>query len=147
MMEFAVGEAYHVRVSENKFAWKNVVKSMKKELKNRQSDDCEIICGCQEHYELRTCVLEGYPLSRVCHKDIFDQVEERLGDSVTAESFEEFSPRHKRWSIYWYYAVNVFGYMGSKRNELPSCFVAKVRESYPNPVGVTYSGYKRKHAE
>lgn len=102
----------------------------------------EETCKCQDKYDLKHCVLDEYPLSKVCRKDVYDQVHENLDGQVDGESFDDLAPNHKRWSLYWYYSVNVFGYGGRKRSRLPSCFVQYVRTIYPDPTGVTYTGFK-----
>jgi hypothetical protein len=50
----------------------------------------------------------------------------------------------KRFLLYYWFAVNVFGIRGQhNRRELPRCVVAKIRELYPNPFGRLYKGYYR----
>ena len=39
-------------------------------------EDEDITCSCMDEHKLKECVLEGFPLSRICRKDVFDQVAE-----------------------------------------------------------------------
>jgi hypothetical protein len=104
-------------------------------------------CTCRDHYDLRKCVLLSYPIAGVCKHDLYSQVAERVGtDNLNGSEFDGFSPNHKRWSLYWFYAVNIF-MTGSKRRPLPPCFVSAVRDLYPDPAGVCYTGYVHSRQE
>ena len=90
------------------------------------------------------CVLNGYPLSKVCRKQLYDLVNdrfERMGEP-SAGSFDEMQPNHKRWCLYWFYSVNIFNHKGNKRQKLPNCFVERVRAMYPDAIGSCYTGFK-----
>jgi hypothetical protein len=89
-------------------------------------------CTCKEHYDLRKCVLELYPVSMVCKQDIYDQVVERIGtDNICLEEFDGFLPNHKRWACYWYYSINILNHRGRMRRPLPPCFIQCIRALYP----------------
>ena len=99
-------------------------------------------CDCMEVFGLSACVLELYPVGKVCKKGIYDQVHQRLSGSVKGDHFDELKANHKRWSLYWYYSVNILGVTGKQRRKLPNCFVQFVRNRYPDPVGQTYTGFR-----
>lgn len=121
----------------------NEKKRKYKALFNDTSSDDEG-CDCVTKHGLSKCDLEVHPVSYVCRKDLCEQVHDRLGGRISGATFDEFIPSHKRWSIYWYYAINVFGLagVGQRRKLLPECFVECVRRMYPNPRGVCYTGHK-----
>ena len=73
--------------------------------------------------------------------DVYDQVYERLGGSVQGDNFDELKPNHKRWSMYWFYSVNILGVTGKRHQKLPNCLVKYIRDLYPNPVGTTFTGF------
>jgi hypothetical protein len=93
-------------------------------------------------------VLQYYPLLKVCREDLYAQVVERVGtENIDATEFDLFKPNHKRWSLYWFYSVNVFNHRGSRRYPLPPCFVKAVRDAFPDPPGVCYTGFRRNREE
>ena len=52
------------------------------------------------------------------------------------KSVEQMDNKHKRFLLYWWWAVNVFAIRGKgMRSELPACIVRRIREMYPNPEG------------
>ena len=127
--------------------WRNLLSERKRQaaaIEISLGSGLEDFCDCQDKFDLKNCILEMYPLGKCCRKDIYDQVSDRLSGNVAGECFDELAPNHKRWSIYWYYSVNVLGVTGTKRKKLPSCFVQYVRQFYPDPVGACYTGFKEK---
>ena len=137
-------KGYWIQAIESKRLWRDRLQSEKKKRTAREmmsyvSEDES--CDCMHYYDLKKCILELYPLGRVCRKDVYDQVHDRLGGSVAGDNFEELKPNHKRWSMYWYYSVNILGVTGKQRKKLPNCLVQFVRMLYPDPVGVTYTGF------
>jgi hypothetical protein len=99
-------------------------------------------CGCQggPHF-FEDCMLVLHPLSDIDTDVLFRCIKEKLQGRVKAKKFVELSQSHKRWSFYWYYAVNFFHLRGEEAQELPSCFVAGVRKMFPEPKG-NYTGFK-----
>ena len=142
-----IHKGFWIQCLDSKRLWKNFQthernKRSRKYLSNLQAGIAEPDpCECEEMYALRNCVLEMYPVARVCKKDVYDQVHERLAGSVKGDHFDELKPNHKRWSLYWYYSVNILGVTGKQRKKLPNCFVQYVRNRYPDPVGQTYTGF------
>jgi hypothetical protein len=62
-----------------------------------------------------------------------------VADSTTNAEIEAFSPANKRFVCYYYFAREVFQFY--ERRRLPMCVVLAVRDKYPNPYGVPYTGY------
>jgi hypothetical protein len=145
--ETGVNHGYWIRQPETKRMWGNQLSERKKVARAACLSVPERGCTCTTHYDLRHCVLATYPLSRVCKIDLYEQVATRVGtDNLGGWDFDSFSPNHKRWSMYWFYSVNIFMH-GSTRRPLPPCFVQAVREQYPDPPGVFFTGYVRSHYE
>jgi hypothetical protein len=146
--ETGMKHGYWIRHQETKRLWVRQLEERKKIARAAcypvdQTDKCT----CRDHYDLRHCVLDTYPIGKVCKHDLYSQVAERVGtDNLAGTEFDSFTPNHKRWSLYWFYSVNIF-MTGSKRRPLPPCFVCKVREMYPDPAGVAYTGYVRSRQE
>ena len=109
------------------------------EEKNRRDHPCE----CITRFHLTDCILSAMPLKEVDTELLFLSVCSRLSGNVEASEFGLLSPRHKRWSFYWCYAVNIHELTG-KGNcaHLPKCFTDAVRLRYPNPNGQAYTGFK-----
>ena len=56
---------------------------------------------------------------------------------------EQMDNKHKRFLLYWWWAVNIFAIRGKgMRSELPACIVRRIREKYPNPKDEPYTGFK-----
>jgi hypothetical protein len=53
---------------------------------------------------------------------------------------EDMPVNHRRWVLYYYYATHVFGFVA--RTRLPLCVEAAVRATWPNPIGVAYTGFQ-----
>lgn len=134
-----VRRGFFIQSKETKESWQEVIRDCKKRATRSTDHEC---CKCQDGFDLKDYFLEPSPLSRVCRKDVFDQVSNCLGGNVDGHCWESLAPNHKRWSLYWFYSVNVFGQ--SKRKQLPKCFVQYVRHMYPDAVGNAYVGYKEK---
>ena len=139
-----VKKGYWIRHDETRRLFLGELFRQKRHFEREDSDSDDLVCNCVQHYDLQKCVLDMCPLSRCCRKDVYDQVFHRLGGNVEGESFDDLKQNHKRWAMHWYYAVNVFGFHGKKRErkQLPTCFVQCVRNYYPDPVGVCYTGFK-----
>jgi hypothetical protein len=133
---------YWIRHDETKRMWKKQLVERKKKAAESMDRKEDSKCTCKENYDLRQCVLTSYPLGQVCKQDIYDQVVERIGtDNICSSEFDGFLPNHKRWALYWYYSINVLNARGKLRRPLPPCFVQAVRDLYPEPAGVSYTGY------
>jgi hypothetical protein len=142
LAETGVVYGYWIRHEETKIMWKNQLASRKKEalVANLDTED-DNKCTCKEVYDLRQCVLITYPVGQVCKLDIYDQVAERIGtDNICSLEFDGFQPSHKRWSMYWYFAINILNARGKARWPLPPCFVKAVRDLYPEPGDILYTG-------
>jgi hypothetical protein len=112
--------------------------------KEEDSKKRSINCQCTSvDYCLSKCILESYPLTETDEDELFFACRCRLGDSVFVNKWDELSRSHKRWCYYWYYAVNVFHFGPGEAKELPACFVAAVRNEYPDENG-SYTGFKKK---
>ena len=141
-------KGYWIQNEETKRLWKDFLdheknkrrRIYKKNLQTNASEDDP--CDCMDVFGFRGCVLEMYPVGRVCRKDVYDQVYHRLSGSVKGDHFDELKPNHKRWAMYWYYSVNILGVTGKQRKKLPNCFVKYIRNRYPDPVGQTYTGFR-----
>jgi hypothetical protein len=148
MTSEAFRKGFWIRNKENKRMWPITLRDRKKRKSNfsavgYNSDDD--LCKCQEVFGFRDCVLEAFPVWNLTKSELFDQVKDRLGDSVTVDDWSDLSPSRKRWTLYWYYAVNIFCH--KKRTKLPMCFVQHVRNMHPDPIGVAFTGYKDKQEE
>ena len=100
------------------------------------------ICKCQETpYVLDNCITNTVPIASIDSTELFLEVRAKLKGRVSAESFAGLSGSHKRWCYYWYYAVNFLHLGGGEATELPSCFVASVRQAFPDP-NKNYTGFK-----
>ena len=98
-------------------------------------------CECITTYGLQKCVVETIPVRRIDKAELFWSVRNRLGPRVEALYFDELTTNHKRWCLYWYYAVNIFQ-IRSHASPLPSCVVSSVRRMYPNENNVPYVGFR-----
>ena len=136
-----------VQAKESKELWTSMLlgKKTKRSFQQLEEHEEEDLCDCCGKYQLSRCVLEEYPLFQACRKDVYEQVSERLQGNVDGEDFESLAPNHKRWSMYYWYSVNIFCNTAG-RSELPKCFVAYVRSMYPDPVGEAYTGFVPKDA-
>ena len=135
-------KGYWIQQLESKRMWKNhLVQEKKRSAREMASVSDEDDCECVSMFDLNGCVLELYPVCKVCRVDVYDQVYERLGGSVQGDNFDELKPNHKRWSMYWFYSVNILGVTGKRRQKLPNCLVKYIRDLYPNPVGTTFTGF------
>ena len=56
------------------------------------------------------------------------------------EELSEIGNNHKRFILYYFFAVEVFG--ARTRICLPHCVVTAIRYKYPNPVGIPYVGHR-----
>ena len=56
------------------------------------------------------------------------------------EELDEFPQGWKRFILYYFFAIDVFG--ARHRIRLPDCVVTAIRSKYPNPAGVPYVGHK-----
>jgi hypothetical protein len=144
LAETGVVYGYWIQHTETKRMWKQQLSTRKQLAATTASEEKEDLkCTCKSHYDLRECVMVTYPIGKVCKQDIYDQVVERIGtDNICSSEFDGFLPNHKRWSLYWYYSINVLNHRGKLRRPLPPCFVQAVRDLYPEPSGVCYTGYK-----
>lgn len=58
------------------------------------------------------------------------------------EELDKMLPNHKRYLLYWWWAVNVYEVGGrGNRGELPSCIVNRIRSMHPAPDNV-YTGFR-----
>lgn len=147
MSQEGICQGFWIMHEETRRLWKGVISRKKRRAAQIDAESkLEETCNCQDKYDLHECVLQAFPLSRCCRKDVYEQVYDWLGGNVDGSCFDELSPNHKRWALYWYYSVNVFGTTGKKgcRKKLPDCFVSYVRSYYPDPVGHCFTGYKEK---
>jgi hypothetical protein len=151
LAETGVKHGYWIRHTETKRMWKNQLDGRKKAavvLPVGNTVDNMVGCTCLAQYDLRSCVLQCYPLAKVCKEDLYSQVLERVGtENIDATEYDSFKPNHKRWSLYWFYSANIFNHRKSKRYPLPPCFVKAVREAFPDPTGTCYTGLRRNRQE
>jgi len=101
-------------------------------------------CSCCTDFGFTSCVLVEHPVSKLQKENLFFCLCCRFfkhGDQA-ARGWRDLSGSHKRWCIYWWYAVNVFQ-IHSAAMPLPSCFVDFVCNHYPNKNGSKqYTGFK-----
>ena len=126
-----------------KFLFREKQKRSRELTTSTRDDTGQVVCGCSD-FGLMDCVLQSYPIEDLDEDDLFDQIEYRLGERVTATSFGSLKESHQRWAFYWWYAVNIFNVKGSRRKQLPECFVECVRVAFPNKPTVDYTGFKEK---
>jgi len=101
-------------------------------------------CECCTEFGFPSCILTEHPTSKLQKDDLFNAVKRKfLKDGETGvDSWRKLSSSHKRWCIYWWYAVNVFE-IGSCASPLPACLVDHVRQRYPNENGSkAFTGFK-----
>lgn len=98
-------------------------------------------CDCITKHGYLTCIVDMFPLSNMDWPDLYDQVVDRLDRNVRGASFEDFPPRHKRWALYWWYAINIFHIKG-RASPLPDCFTDAVRKRFPNSNSEGYVGFR-----
>ena len=66
----------------------------------------------------------------------------------TIDDLEVMSNSHKRNMVFWWYATNAYGIAGKGCIEkLPECLEYAIRDTYPNPDGVPYTGNKKYRQE
>ena len=102
------------------------------------------VCECCSEFGFPCCILTEHPISKLHKEDLFNAVKRKfLNDGETGvDRWRDLSSSHKRWCIYWWYAVNVFE-IGSCASPLLACLVDHVRQRYPNENGKkTYTGFK-----
>jgi hypothetical protein len=106
------------------------------------ADDSKKECQCVSDFGLCQCVCETFPVDELEYYDIFTSAVCRIATLRDSDivAWESLKPTHKRWCLYWWYAVNIFGLRSAA--PLPTCIVDSVRNAFPNPVGVQYTGYK-----
>jgi len=103
-------------------------------------------CGCCTDFGFSTCILIDHPVSKLDKEFLFLSVNSRFLNDAAIEKrpnrWRDLSRSHKRWCLYWWYAVNVYQ-MRSSAGPLPSCFLDHVRSRYPNENGEKkFTGYK-----
>ncbi len=91
-------------------------------------------CGCVSDYGLMKCIVQEYPVTKLDKDELFISACGRLNGEVDGINWRALEPNHKRWCLYWYYAVNVFQIRSSAR-PLPACLLDHVRNKYPNRDG------------
>jgi hypothetical protein len=99
-------------------------------------------CTLDPHF-MERCIVDVHPLESIDEEELFHEVRARLKGRVKASSFEELSPSHKRWCLYWYYAINLLHYGGGDAQPLPACLVDAIRKKHPDPNG-SYTGFRTK---
>ena len=108
---------------------------------NKKKRKNSVPCDCQEQpYCLEECIATSVPVSSVDCRELFIEVGDKLKGRVAADSFDGLTSSHKRWCLYWYYAVNFLHLSRTDATELPSCFVAEVRKQFPDPDN-NYTGF------
>ena len=100
-------------------------------------------CGCCTEFGLYNCAVKTIPVRTLDLEDIFRSARNRFGDSTYAEEWEALKPTHKRWCLYWWFAVNIYE-LHSENRPLPHCLIENIRIMFPNETGVEYTGFKRK---
>jgi hypothetical protein len=95
-------------------------------------------CQCRLRFDFSQCIAKTVPEESIDKEELFEQVKTRLSGNVEADSFDELKAPHKRWALYYYYAVNVLFIGSSKRTRLPDCLVDTIRDAYPNMDGEDY---------
>ena len=99
-------------------------------------------CGCQDSpFFFETCIVHSQLVDGMDVDSIYDEVVGKLKGRVSASDFSGLSQSHKRWCFYWYYAVTYFHLKGVEATPLPECFIASVRNSFPDANG-NYTGHK-----
>lgn len=97
-------------------------------------------CQCQSKFGLRECVLICLPVEDICKDELFATCKNRLLGRVKTWNFGLLLPNHKRWCLYWYYAVNIYRVKGSA-TPLPDCLVEYIRFIYPNFGETPFCGF------
>jgi hypothetical protein len=67
-----------------------------------------------------------HPIEDLDVLELFFEVKEYLKGRVTADSFTDLSPSHKRFCLYWWYAMNMFGFGGGEAQKLPNCLTEAI---------------------
>ena len=72
------------------------------------------------------------------HDDVLAHIEENGGS-------ESLTNKNIRFFYYRKVTEELYGYLGAhNRRRLPDCVVDGVRELFPNPPGIPYTGYSNK---
>ena len=109
--------------------------------KKRSAED--INCTCMSPpYLLTQCVLVAKPIIDLDEEELYHACMCGIGGDCDEMKFQNLSQSHKRWSYYWYYAVNVFHVGSGGSQELPSCFVDAIRKEHPDANGKC-TGHKK----
>jgi hypothetical protein len=101
-------------------------------------------CKCVLDFGLCQCVCSTFPVDEMDVNDIYRSCASRLDalrSNTNIVDWNDLSASHKRWCVYWWYAVNIFGIRGGA-TPLPPCLLSAVRKMYPNAKGVLYTGFK-----
>lgn len=101
-------------------------------------------CECQTRFGFTKCVLFMFPVEDVPKDELFVTCRHHLlGKNIKTygKKFGGLLNNHKRWCLYWHYAVNIFEIRSSAR-PLPECFTDYVRFIYPNAGEKPFCGFK-----
>ncbi|CAB9504989.1 hypothetical protein SEMRO_215_G089150.1 [Seminavis robusta] len=107
---------------------------------DNSSVESDAKCECVSKHGMESCVVKMIRPRTLDANQIFLSCSRRFAATSDANFFSDLEPRHKRWCMYWWYAVNVYQIRGS-RSPLPSCFVDKIRALYPNKNGEPHVGF------
>jgi hypothetical protein len=101
-------------------------------------------CKCMTKFGMLGCVLYSVPVESLQKDELFETCRYHLLSrnlKTHGRKFGVLAQNHKRWCLYWYYAVNVFGIRSSAR-PLSDCLVDYVRFIYPNSNKTPFCGFK-----
>jgi len=99
-------------------------------------------CGCVTDFAFNECIVKTHPVTRVNKFELFLSASHRVKGETSADKWKLLSPSHKRWCLYWWYAVNVYQIRSAAR-PLPACLLDHVCDRYPNLDGKPeYTGFK-----
>jgi hypothetical protein len=120
----------------------HVVESSESE---NEEDDGQ--CKCEKHFEFKQCNLRQYPIANIFKSSLMESCSHRCTSKeqttllAEAKSWDILPNNTKRWCLYFWYAYNVLQIRGCCL-PLPHCVETAIKNEYPNPVGVGYTGYK-----
>ena len=92
MDKCAIKGGHWIGDPEGKRLWEGVVSDRKRAAATYEAaqDSGPETCNCQDEYDLERCVLDLFPLSRLCRMELFEEVKDRIGE-VDGNSFHELS--------------------------------------------------------
>ena len=115
------------------------------EPESEDTDDEDVFCcKCVKHFDLEFCAMMQFPIESIDKVALMISCEARCTSGYRFSSYktwEDLPNNSKRWTLYWWYSVNIFQ-MRQLCGPLPHCVEVAIKAEYPNDHGVKYIGFK-----